>query len=459
MALVAAFNAVAPHGVLSGRAGILIGVLLAVAATRFAIRGAGLPRREFTLERIVLVLFCAGLFGQRILSTDSNVDFGAYYVAGGLVAEDPPARLYYQAMFPDGRFILSESENGWQEAESRFGVHKAFAFIYPPFFAVLMEPFVHLRYFVAYRLWMALTVVLTVGSVWFSLLLGGMRLNFSLGLILIVGLFSFSPFFQELAVGQVASLILFLCSFGVWLMVRSRDWPSALCFAVATMIKLTPIVAIPILVMHRKWRWLVAYGFWMVCLAIFSIWQAGWPAHDQFLHSALPSLSCGVACSCDVSIVAFVQESILGYAPMGLHTALPPQACLVSKAVSLVLLVLAMLQFYRYRRDDENLVLHLVLVMLLSLALSPITWMHHYVIGLLPFLYLWCRVRESGTDILLLATVLVVGTNITVFPLPLFVENHAIQLVLAGVVPCLTLALVYRRVSGKRLVEGGLEGA
>jgi hypothetical protein len=85
--------------------------------------------------------------------------------------------------------------------------------------------------------------------------------------------------------------------------------------------------------------------------------------------------------------------------------------------------------------------------------------MHHYVIGLLPFLYLWCKEREPGTDILLLATVLVVGTNITVFPLPLFVENHAIQLVLSGVVPCLTLALVYSRVSGKRLVEDGLEVA
>lgn len=459
MALVSTVNAWNPHGVLSGRSGIMTGILLAaVAATQITFSGAGLPGKILALERVVLVLFFVGLFGQRALPIDSSVDFGAYYVAANLAAEHPASRLYYQAMSSDGRFILSESENGWQEAAARFGVPKAYAFIYPPFFAILMEPFTYLRYGVAYRLWIALTVLLTIGSVWLSLLLGGSRLNFALGLILAVGLFSFSPFFQELAVGQVASLILFLCAVGVWLLSRSQDWPSSFCFAVATMIKLTPIIAIPILVIHRKWRWLAGYGLWMACLIAFSIWKVGWSAHDRFLHSALPSMSCGVACSGDVSIVAFIQELILGYVPLGLHTILPPGACLISKAVSFVILVLAMLQFYRFRRD-ENLVLHLVLVILLSQALSPITWMHHYVMALLPLLYLWCRVRERGKDILLLATVLVVGTNVTVFPLPLFIHNHAIELVLSAIVPCLTLALVFFRVSGEKLVEDSLEVA
>ena len=81
-------------------------------------------------------------------------------------------------------------------------------------------------------------------------------------------------------------------------------------------------------------------------------------------------------------------------------------------------------------------------------------------IGLLPFLYLWCKARESGTDILLLAAlVLVVGTNFTGYALPLFVENHVEQLVLASVVPFLTLALVYFRIPEGDFGERSFKGA
>jgi hypothetical protein len=82
----------------------------------------------------------------------------------------------------------------------------------------------------------------------------------------------------------------------------------------------------------------------------------------------------------------------------------------------------------------------------------------HYVIALFSFLCLWRR-AEPGKDYLLAATVLAVGTNITVFPLPLLISNHAIQLVLAGVVPCLTLALVYFRVPPRSSGEGNFQRA
>jgi Gpi18-like mannosyltransferase len=347
----------------------------------------------------------------------------------------------------------------WRGTVSRFGVSEAFVFIYPPFFAVLMKPFTYFPFSTAYGLWSALTVLLAFASVWITLLLGGRRTNTTLALILIVGLFSFSPFFQELLVGQVASLLLFLCTLGVWLLSRDQEWSPAFCFAVATMIKLTPIIAVPLLAMHRKWRWLAAYGCWMVCLIVFSIWRAGWAAHEQFLHRVIPSLSCGVATVGNVSIMAFVQELFLGYVPMdGFQSTLPRFACALSKGVSFTILGLMMFRFYRYRKN-ENLVLHLGLVILLSQAISPITWMHHYVIALLPLLYFWCRAEALGGDYLLLVTMLAIGTNITVFPLSLLISNHAIQLVLAGVVPCLTLALVYFRVPPRSSGEGNFQRA
>jgi hypothetical protein len=87
-------------------------------------------------------------------------------------------------------------------------------------------------------------------------------------------------------------------------------------------------------------------------------------------------------------------------------------------------------------------------VILLSLVISPLTWLHHYVMALLPFFYLWGRDREVRKDYLLLATVLAVGTNITVFPLPMLFKGQIGQLMMAGMIPCLTLALVWFRAGG-----------
>ena len=356
------------------------------------------------------------------------MDFSAYYVAGSLASEKPPERLYYHSVYPDGRIDPAAYADGWPKVTSRYGVSKAITFVYPPLFAVLMKPFAYFSYDVAYVLWTIVTVVLTFASVLFSLSLGEKRVSIELALILIVGLFSYFPFYEELVLGQVGSLILFVCACGIWLLSRNRIWSSAFCLALATMIKITPIIVVPLLVFHRKWKWLAAYGCWMVCMLAFSIWQAGWAAHAQFLHSVMPSVSCGIPSSYNASIVVYVQELFLGYVPTAkLPLALPALACTVSKAVSFVIFVAMIVRFYLYRRQ-QNLIRDLILMILVSLVISPISWWHHYTIALLPFIYLWCTMRRgSGTDPLLLTSVLVVGTNVAGFGVQLS-SNHVAQL-------------------------------
>jgi hypothetical protein len=447
MALFAVVSAIAPGWILAGRFGIVTGVALAAAAaTQLALGNTRLSRREVTLSGIAVVLFVAGLLTERVLLLPARIDFSAYYIAGHVVAENPPGRLYNQVTFPDGRIVPLNSASEWKDVARRHGVESILPFVYTPFFAVLMRPLAYLSYSAAYGVWTAITVMLTVVSVWLGVRLSGWRLSVELAVILVVGVFSYHGFFEELLLGQADSLLLLLLTLGVWLLRREQDWGSALCFAVATMIKITPVIAVPLLVMHRRWKWLAAYGCWMLGLVGFSVWQAGWAAHAQFLHEVVPSVSCGIATIANLSVVGFVQELFLGSTPKNLLQAtLPPLACAVSKTVALVVLCAVMVRFYVYRRT-ESLELHVVLVILLSLVISPLTWLHHYVIALLPFFYLWGREWEVRKDYLLLATVLAVGTNFTVFPLPMLFKGQVGQLILAGVIPCLTLALVWFRI-------------
>lgn len=188
----------------------------------------------------------------------------------------------------------------------------------------------------------------------------------------------------------------------------------------------------------------MAYGGGLVGLLAFSIWQVGWGAHARFLLDVMPSISCGVIARDNTSIVTYIQDLFVGAVSVGgSPSSLPPLACPISKLVVCIIYAGMILRFYLHLRE-QNLVLHLVLAILLSLAISPITWDHDYMIAILPFIYLWRALRETDCDLLLLTTVLIVGTDVAIFALRLS-TNHILQLILAAIMPCLTIALVYFR--------------
>jgi len=273
-----------------------------------------------------------------------------------------------------------------------------------------------------------------------SLNLAGVRLHPKLALMLAVGLFSYYPFTFSLLLGQIGGLIFFLLAAGIWLLAKSRVWASALCFALATLIKLTPILVVPILIFHRRWKWLLAYGVCILSLLLFSVWQAGPAAHRQFLDVVLPGISLGAPVYTNSSLVAFVQELFLRYVPTPptAPLTLPPHAGTVSRLVAELVFAVMLVRFY-IRRRDGDLVRDLVIMLLLGIVISPVSWLHHYTLALLPFLYLWRTMPANGRRALLVLFI-AVSTNI-IGILQFAAKNPVIQLVLAAIIPCLTIAV------------------
>ncbi|MHB1022694.1 MAG: glycosyltransferase family 87 protein [Acidobacteriaceae bacterium] len=347
----------------------------------------------------------------------------------------------------------AEISSAWQRFGMRYGISAAVPFIYPPFSAVLFQPLSHLSYFSATLCWSLLNLFLATAAVVMTLSLGGVRLDARLIVLLMLGLFSYYPYRDELALGQIGSLILFLWAASLWLLSRNRNWSSAFCFAFATMIKLTPVLAIPLLILYRKWKWVVAYIFWIGCMVCFSVWQAGLAVHIQFIRNVMPSISCGAPVSQNSSIVGFVQQMLLGYVPdwpKAPHT-LPVLACFTSKLVAMALYAAIMFRFYR-RRKDQGLLHGMVLMVLVSLVVSPISWWHHYTLALLPLIYLWGMSRAHLRDKILLIAALAIGTNVFGFAL-LLTSNHAMQLILAGFIPLLITALIFTSISSQPLEQ------
>ncbi len=451
MFLIAAVNVLLSYPILSGDLGVIFSALLAAIAVIQLARGVKfLQPREVALGVVVLIFFGIAQVGHWMVATRPpsvyrGLDFSSYYVAARLISESPVQSPYYVPTHPDGRMELilpPPISSPWQAVAFRYHVPYSVPFIYPPFTAVLMHPLAHLSIRSAYIAWNIVTLLLLAASVLLSLSIGGVRLSWKLALILGVGLFSYYPLHQDLMLGQIDCMILFLIAAGIWLLSRNHTSLSALSYAIATMMKLTPLIAVPLLIFHRRWKWLGAYTAWMALILIFSVWQAGWQVHQQFWREVLPILSCGSPVTHNSSIVAYVQQLFLGYVHAGLGPplVLPHLACAVSKAVAVAVYALMLIRPF-WRRRESDLIRDLVIVILLGLAISPITWWYHYTVALLPFIYLWCRMPDKGNRILL-ALVLAVGTNILGFTL-LLTQNHLAQLILAAIVPGMTIALVY----------------
>jgi len=467
MFLISAGNALAPHPVFSGNVGLICSALLALIAGIQILHGVKFLRqnKEVTLSAVVLVVFCVAQLVQYVRTTalpspNHGVDFSAYYLAGKVISETPAQSLYQLPRFADGRMNLNAPvpiSSPWHAAAIRYHMPFAYPYIYPPFLAVLMKPFAHLSFSTALALWNMVTVLLVVGAVIISLSLGGVRLDGKLALLLGVGLFSYYPFLDNLFFGQSGGVILFLLAAGVWLLSRNRIGLSALCLALATVIKLTPVLAVPVLIFHRRWKWLMAYVAWIISLLILSVWQAGWIAHQQFWNEVLPSISSGAPICQNSSIMAFVQELFLGHVPLGQSPSLtlPPYAATVSRLVAFLVYILMLGRFY-LRRHDGKLVRDLVIMTLLGIVVSPISWMHHYTIALLPFLYLWCNMPNKGKRTLL-ALFIAIGTNVVgIFQVP--EQNHIIQLILAAIVPGLMIAVAYRSLAPGEEPSSGRTG-
>lgn len=431
-------------------------MLVTIAAAQL-LRGVNfLNLKETVLAAALLCVFGANQMMQWVSTLEfpslyRGFDFSAYYLAAKVLSGRPGQSLYDLPLYADGRMNLNAPapfSSAWQAAAFHYHVPFAAPFIYPPFFAVVMKPLAYLSFDSAFIVWEILTVLLLGAAVVLSLNLGGPRISRKLAIMLGVGLFSYYPFDDSLFMGQIDCLILFLLAAGVWLLKNNQTLISALSFALATQIKLTPVLAVPLLIFHRRWKWLAAYTAWMCSLLLVSVYQAGWPMQRQFWLVALPSISCGSPVCQNSSLVAYVQAMFLRYVPNwgSPPLTIPPHACAVSRMVAFTVYTLFLVRFYLRRRDGE-LLRDLVIMVLLELVVSPISWWHHSTIALLPFLYLW-NIMAKRRDCALLALFLVVGTNAVGYFL-ILTENHVAQLILAAIVPGLTITLVYLKLAPK----------
>ena len=357
---------------------------------------------------------------------EPGIDFAVYYVAGRVALGEGEGRLYYpetmgSADASSSLFSISVPDGTpWQQVASQHGYPNTLKFTYPPLFALFFSPLSHLPARLSLFIWRQVMTVLGLVSVALILRMMDVRLSAHVVVPAMIGAMCFYPVQRQLALGQVGALVLCFWTLGAWLVARSRPGWSGAAFALATLIKVTPVIVVPFFLWRRQWRWLIGYGAALVVLLGISIGWFGWESHVIYFTQMMPEIARWAASPVNKSITGL----ILGvfhtdrlYDPGWMSDApLSEWGMALGKTLSLGLYGGALVFLARKPASNIGLAHGACLLALISLLMSPVSWRHHFVLALLPLTVLWiqCSLREGFTNLdaaLLLAASLAIGSS------------------------------------------------
>jgi alpha-1,2-mannosyltransferase len=301
------------------------------------------------------------------------------------------------------------------------------AYIYPPFFALLLAPLTALGLLAAARIW--LLVVHAAFLVALALIL---RINPELSRsgrrLFLLASFAFMPVYLNLKFQQVATVWLLLLTATLWAALQRRAGLSGLFLAAAASLKVSPIFLIPLFARLGRWRIALLGGLSLVAITVVSVLAA--PGSWQFFTVVLPRIGLGTANWDNGSIDGLVSR-IVELAPglFGGATQTVAKAAIAGAVVVVVGITLWMVRPADEGEQAWTLRLGVAALITSLLIVSSVTWQHHLVTLLLPVATAaaWITVRRPGARYGwgLAAAYIMCWMDRRAFPLPADLQVHS----------------------------------
>jgi hypothetical protein len=320
---------------------------------------------------------------------------------------------------------------------------------YPPLFYLLMRPWTWLPFHASAIAWLLMSQACLVGAVALCIrcarTLSLVRLATALFVVL-----NFQPIQENLAVGNSNMVLLLLMTAAWWGLHTGFVWLAACAMAIAVHIKVQYLVMLPLLWWMGQRR-ASAYATLLagagIGVGLFFLGEGHYRAYGQVLLSSPDSL---VSWTENLSLRAILHRACDGLEGGRL---LADGLWIMSSAAVLGLCAWAVPRSTASGSRALDWAFSLGFVAML--LLSPVTEEHHMVVLLLPLMLLLLSEPDeggsSGEGVLLLVSVLLLGSLYSLVRFPLF--NHGLWSLLeagktAGVV-CLGWILVRRLRDGR----------
>jgi hypothetical protein len=353
---------------------------------------------------------------------------GAYYVTWSVVqwVTLTPAALQFDFVnYFGGAQAAAHGTDIYADFKRSWGSEAwVVAYIYPPFFALVLAPLTSLGLLAAARIWLLAVHAAFFGSLALILRIhpelsrGGRRL-------LLLASFGFMPVYLNLKFQQVATVWLLLMTAALWAALRRRAGLAGAFIAAAASLKVSPIFLIPLFARLGRWRIAALASVTLVGLTVVTMLAA--PGSWQFFTVVLPRIGLGTANWDNGSIDGLVSR-IAQLAPglFGGATQTVAKVVIVAAAVIIIGITL-----WRARNSGDAWTLRLSVAALVTalLIVSSVTWQHHLVTLLLPMAtgIAWITVRRPGAGYgwWLFAAYAMCWMDRRAFPLPADLQVHS----------------------------------
>ena len=331
------------------------------------------------LPKIILIVFLL-VYGAAGLWTALNqrgVDFAVYYLAAKTL--------------PHGTNLYTLTEADWTSLAAQFHIPEVTPpYRYPPLTAGILSPFAGLPYPAALLVWSALSVAATLLS---GLVLSRVVSRRRIDPLVFAALTLYVPILTTVYAGQINTFV--LLGLALYLAFAQRQsLASGVSLAAAIMLKPLAAPLIVHLAWRREWRQIAAVAAGLILMVGVSIALAGLQTHLDYLANA-GQLS---AVSVDAGPVTYPpNQSVFGFFGRLLTTNefapawadRPELARALSIVVATLLLIGVAALTWPRPGDAGAFALETGLVLVTTNLIFPISWYHHAVISIAPWLLAW----------------------------------------------------------------------
>ncbi len=263
------------------------------------------------------------------------------------------------------------------------------AYFYPPVLAMLFGALIFLPITIASFLFFCLKILLVVVALKMCFrLVDGNRFTNNRKTLFIFGLVFVAARFWEsdLQYGNTNSLIMALVIMAIAWDSKGRWLFSGIALALATSIKILPVLLVVHFVFHRRWKTVAAFFIALLALNLLPfIWS-----YDSWLNAWQSYLDAGVVSKLNARLSQPDNQSLWGMINRSFPTVALSNLRFIWLSCSALLLGSAGWLSYKTRTSSSLAKIAVAsLYPLLGLLISPGSWVVHYTAVLLPMAVLW----------------------------------------------------------------------
>lgn len=356
-----------------------------------------------TLRRLLLLVllfcFCRVVWTSRHIKPNDQSDFFVYKTASSLILQGMPQHIYDGADTGlDPQLKLMPTETVFSHVAVADGISKVMMYVYPPILSDMLLPFALMPAPRAAELWFCCNLIMLGGVSWLASRLLAVRWTSRAGITLTLGLISLFSVAVALEAGQITIFLLLLWMLSLYFYQRDLLPASALTLALASTIKLTPLIAVVPFMLWRQGRWLRAFALCTCALVVIMMLVNSPASIADYVLRVTPAMSRGVAHPENRSISSVLQMVYLTRRgqtmndfKLALAGPVPHSLLLLGKLLPMACLAAATVWGYLRARavSREEQLEVLAAFALLSVVVSPVSWAHAYVVAYPLLILMW----------------------------------------------------------------------